>query len=331
MVASYFAEASVSRRLHYLTLPALHKKYAPMDTTLQLPIGIAHPPHGKLISRALRAYFNGPDHVAKLRLWSQLRRLTGYRRLTIPYAGGGYLTIDERDWLQRLILATGAYEPEVWSSLIAQVASGEILWDIGAHIGTVSVRAVLDARFGEVHSFEADPVHAKILGMNLALNGSRWTVHNVALSDETKTRSFRRATGNNSGMSSLQPTSGGEVIQVQCKSIDDLVFREGVRPPTLVKIDVEGWELHVLLGARRLLAQMPPRKIVFESASDRRGQIAVRDIPEYLADFDYELQPIRRPSGEILDNENYCATLRSSPRQTPYELRARSHGWAKGC
>ncbi len=53
----------------------------------------------------------------KLRFYYWLRRLSGYARLTIPYAKDGWITVDERDWLQREIYATGAYEPEVWEAL----------------------------------------------------------------------------------------------------------------------------------------------------------------------------------------------------------------------
>ena len=69
---------------------------------------------GKRVSRALRAYYLGPGHPMKLRFWWGMRERLRYPRLTIPYAGRGWITVDERDMLQGEIFVTGAYEPEVW-------------------------------------------------------------------------------------------------------------------------------------------------------------------------------------------------------------------------
>jgi FkbM family methyltransferase len=268
--------------------------------------------HGKLFSRFLWAYFRGPDHWAKLRLWSYFRRLTGHPRLTIPYAGG-YLTIDERDYLQRMILSEGSYEPEVWSCLESAAVADEVFWDVGGHVGAMSVKALLDPRFAQVHAFEPDLAQARILKLNLRLNSDRGTVHNLALSDTSGSRAFYRATGSNSGMSSLHPVDSGEQLQVRCATIDELVFGEGVAPPTLMKIDVEGWESQVFAGACQLLEKAPPKRIVFESTSDPGGRPIIKSIPEYLARFSYEVEWIRRPSGAVEPNENFCATLRPQP------------------
>jgi hypothetical protein len=52
-----------------------------------------------------------------------------------------------------------------------------------------------------------------------------------------------------------------EVIEVQLVAIDDLVANGSVKPPTVVKIDVEGAELAVLQGMRRTLAEHRPAVI----------------------------------------------------------------------
>jgi hypothetical protein len=41
-------------------------------------------------------------------------------------------------------------------------------------------------------------------------------------------------------------------------SLDDLVFQREIAPPTLVKIDVEGAELDVLLGMEQVLQRVKP-------------------------------------------------------------------------
>src|SRR5207245_2543107 len=97
-------------------------------------------------SRAMRAYYLGPDHPMKLRLWTWLRRSTGYPLLTVRYCGRGWIALDERDYVQRYVLTDGLYEPEVWEALFSSAWDSEVLWDIGAHVGTFTVRSMLDSR-----------------------------------------------------------------------------------------------------------------------------------------------------------------------------------------
>ena len=73
---------------------------------------------------------------------------------------------------------------------------------------------------------------------------------------------------------------------VRTVSIDDFVFKEVVRRPDVVKIDVEGAELNVLLGMRRTLAEIQPI-VIFEiddneqSAFDRKQKACDAILMEY--------------------------------------------------
>src|SRR6266496_2386858 len=95
---------------------------------------------GRNASRALSRYYCTPGHPIKLRIWSLLRRFVEYRRLTIPYFETGWITVDERDYIQEMILRTGQYEPEVWNSLAEVAKSDESVWDRGANIGSLTIR-----------------------------------------------------------------------------------------------------------------------------------------------------------------------------------------------
>src|SRR5438477_96083 len=93
---------------------------------------------GKYVSLPLRAYYRGPDHPMKLRIYRWFRKSVGYARFTIPYADFGLLTIDERDYLQEKIFATGFYEPEVWDILAGFAVRDEVVWDVGANPAKIS-------------------------------------------------------------------------------------------------------------------------------------------------------------------------------------------------
>lgn len=262
---------------------------------------------GRRASRVLRAYYRGPDHPMKLRLWWGLYKRLHHPRLTIPYARGGWITVDLRDLLQREIFAAGAYESEVWESLAACAVADEIVWDVGAHIGSFSIRALLDQRVKEVHAFEPDPIQADVLAMNLAFNDHRHTIHRCALGSHSGTVKLYRGPLANTGLSSLKNPVSAEIVEVPSKTVDELVFKEHLPPPTLMKVDVEDWESHVFEGSQQLLAASPPKAIAFETTCDSSGRIVDGSLLEFLKARGYQISRIQRPSGSMENRENYVA------------------------
>lgn len=260
----------------------------------------------------------------KLRLWHWTRRLLGYAPLTLSYGDSGWITVDERDWLQLSIFSTGAYEPEVWEALARFATMGDVVWDVGACIGSFTLKAAQDRRVRTVCAFEPDPLTLTALRRNLALNGDPATVYPFALSDTTEPKELIHGPSLNSGMSTLTPTSGTGMSQhvlassrvalprfeIACRTADELI-QEGEAPqPTLMKIDVEGWEYHVLNGAKQLLASSSMKAIVFEAASDPTARLADERLQQLLNRFDYEVRHVSRPGGELRGVENYLAVRR---------------------
>src|SRR2546429_170096 len=106
----------------------------------------------------------------KIRLWRIFRQLLGEPRLLLRYLDRSWITLDETDYLQRSVLVTGMYEPEVWDALSSVAEHDEIVWDVGANIGTFAIRAVVDPRVSRVHAFEPDPITAALLELHNRLN-----------------------------------------------------------------------------------------------------------------------------------------------------------------
>lgn len=267
---------------------------------------------GARISGTLQRYYTGRDHPFKLRIWTLLRRCTGYPRLTVPFANDGWISVDERDWLQYEIFARGEYENEVWRELYAYSSGDDVVWDVGGHIGSFAIPAMTSAGIRHVHVFEPNPVSAGILRANLALNRGNATVHELALSHYHQALNLYHGPESNRGQSSLAAKVGHESFTVECRSADEIVSL-GVERPTLMKIDVEDWELHVVQGAKEMLARHPPKAIVFESACDGNAMILERQIPTLLESYGYSVTHISRPSGLIEPRENYLA-VRASTR-----------------
>jgi FkbM family methyltransferase len=265
---------------------------------------------GLRLSRVLRHYYFGPDHPMKLRFWAWFRKSTGYPPLTTPYCDRGRLALDERDYVQRRVLTDGLYEPEVWQALFAFASASEVLWDVGAHVGTFAVRSMLDARVALVHAFEPDPVTRRRLQMNVDLNrfvGAECCVHPEALAAGTGSSVLYRGPAQNVGMSSIEGMPSRQAFPVRRTSVDELVFARGIAPPTLLKVDVEGSERNVILGAEQVLRTYRPKALVFEAEAHCDGSLCDEVIPERLSCAGYKVTWIQRPNAEMWARENYLA------------------------
>jgi FkbM family methyltransferase len=274
----------------------------------------------KTISRILSAYYRGPDHPLKLRLWRYMRRWSGYPPLTIAFGDGCWITIDERDWLQSSIFTSGAYEPEVWEALAQYATGDEVVWDVGANVGSFVLTAVRDSRVRSVCAFEPDPLTLKTLTANLALNGNPAIVYPLALSDAPERRVLIHGPASNMGMSTLSPTSSTGMSEhvsdqrtelptfdVNCRTTDELITEGSAEAPSLMKVDVEGWEYHVFNGAQQLLRSNRLKAIAFEGGCDTTGRLTDDRLEDSLSRFGYCISHIRRPDGEIRGVENYLA------------------------
>lgn len=128
--------------------------------------------------------------------------------------------------------------------------------DIGANIGNHSVYWAMVRKARKIHAFEPTTDVFEILCKNIELNSLQDIVkpHNFALGLQEGKVSIKERPAGNLGGTSLKYDEGGELI---VKSLDGIQaeFDEKI---DFVKIDVEGFESQVLLGAKEFLAQHKP-------------------------------------------------------------------------
>jgi FkbM family methyltransferase len=163
-----------------------------------------------------------------------------------------------------MALLEGSYEPQELALLSGLASTCKVIFDIGANVGWYAVQL---ARTTEPDSkvFCFEPVRATYdrLAENVTLNGldSKVRLFNFGLSDVAGPADFFLPAFSGSVAASarnLHPDEKVTRLSVRLEVADDFVEREQVGRIDLIKCDVEGAELSVLRGARRIIERDKP-------------------------------------------------------------------------
>lgn len=185
--------------------------------------------------------------------------------------GGFRRTINARDTFtidpHHRGLFPETYEPAVCDFLRANVRSGDLCLDIGAHVG---IYALLLARWsaphGRVFGFEPNPATRAVLESNLSRNpeGECVTVVPQGVSDHSGDATFYAA--GIEGFSRLGSPNRDRrethrSFSVSLITIDVFCALHQLQPDWIL-MDIEGYEVAALRGARRTLANRATKFIV---------------------------------------------------------------------
>jgi FkbM family methyltransferase len=177
-----------------------------------------------------------------------------------------------------------------------EARAGDVFYDIGANVGIFTLYAGRRVRPGVVYAFEPHLANAVSLLDNVRENGLHDVVKvfSCALSDhagffEFAYGDFRAGTSfSQLGERADEATRAARAESPELKfatTIDSLIDDGTIRPPDLVKIDVDGQELEILRGMEGLLRSgRAPRAIQVEVNVDER-----HDLTAFLAECGFEL------------------------------------------
>lgn len=165
--------------------------------------------------------------------------------------------------------------------------------DIGANVGVWSLLAVERHPDVQVHAFEPVPALAERLRRHVALNGLRADaiVTNVtAVAAENGVAPFFVNHTSNTGASSLyhRPAESDE-IAVPVVTLDAYAERAGLDRIDVLKVDVEGAEIAVFTGARRILSGGDAPAVFFEMDARLCGKAGTTpaEVKRLLIDYGY--------------------------------------------
>lgn len=259
---------------------------------------------------ALRWYLQRVKHPFKNYLVGHYWHLIADRRLWVRYDDRSVIGLRLDDYVQQQIFFDGYYERSLIAWLKESLRPTDVFWDVGAHIGSVTIVAASLCR--QVVSFEPDPRSLSSLEHNLRKNGlTNVEVIPSALGTNSGEATLYQAAGANTGMTSLltdgqAPTTG---VHVNLTRADDVIARRPELAPTVMKIDVEGAEHLVLGGATRLLQMGNLRAIVFEDRRDAQNRPTNAEAVLQLEQARYRIEPFARSEASATNEMfNFLAT-----------------------
>lgn len=163
--------------------------------------------------------------------------------------------------LAKFLYGTG-YEQNVNQAIQKSVKQDHVVWDIGANIGLyTSIFSDLVGKKGKVYAFEP---HPKTFNELKALSErSNIIFLNIGLSN-TKGEAIFTEKENNTVNSIVDNSYIGDTISIATDTADNIIENKTAYVPNFIKIDVEGYELFVLLGMKSLLSEKNLKYLLIE-------------------------------------------------------------------
>jgi FkbM family methyltransferase len=204
-----------------------------------------------------------PRQLRRHRLMRWWMKVTGEDPVQlVRIRGDAFGYADLRDGFLRLIVIDGNFESDFFRIADALLSNGGVFLDGGANYGLLSLG--LAGRHGDridFHLFEPNPHLVATIRRSVArYPRMRCTVVAAALSDREGTVRFYFDDAQ-TGASHIAANGGSPVTSL---TIDAYIGRVGIDRVELLKMDVEGYELVALRGAKDSLEAQVIRAIYFE-------------------------------------------------------------------
>lgn len=206
------------------------------------------------------------------------------------------------------ICAGVTFEPHEMAIMKALIQPGDVVFDVGANIGIHSLTTSRLVDGGSVYAFEPASFAYQMLLDNLQLNDIKnvKAVRSIVTDEQGEMELYINS---ESALTSLGQTKRGEVVsteRVPGITIDNFASKNGVSKIDFLKIDVEGYEGHVLRGAENLLANSPDLVILCELAEKNYKplNLSIDDVVDWVTDHDYGIWEIDKASGRLIALQN---------------------------
>lgn len=183
------------------------------------------------------------------------------------------------------IFYLGQYEENTTNLIKKIIKKNMVFFDVGGNIGYYSLLAA--KRGAYVHTFEASQQIGNLLKKNKRINNfNNMNIENSAIYDKDTVLRFQDPQKGNLGTGKVSTNYGKQVRAIR---LDSFIKQNAITNVDLMKIDVEGVELNVLNGAKKILQNFHP-DILCEKNDEG-------NVERFLNKLDYKGYYIRKGKG----------------------------------
>lgn len=218
-------------------------------------------------------------------------------------------------------------EEEQFFMRLAPSLRGKTVYDIGSYEGVFSAffaRAI--GPEGTLIIFEPNPECQALTSTNLKLNGFRFHMEPVGLGEKEArmiltypSREPARSTLDLeiAGMIDQEQRSGVKRANVNIERLDDLLKKRAFKAPDFLKIDTEGAELGVVLGAEETIRAYRPVMYIEMHGADMKQKMALqREMHSLLQSWGYLIEDLAGKN--VLGSEKHAGHILCTHPLSPH-------------
>tara|TARA_B110001450_G_scaffold218159_1_gene212485 strand:- start:420 stop:1220 length:801 start_codon:yes stop_codon:yes gene_type:complete len=210
-----------------------------------------------------------------------------------------------RDIIRSEIINNKIFDKKVYETAKRYIKKDTIVLDIGANFGQLSVLFSKCKSNVEVYSFEASKYICEILDKNKTINSANIRSFNNIVGNETKQDQFIKKINLSKfytyGSNMIEkidsnPHNMLEVEKINSIKIDDISFDKKI---SLIKIDVQGYDLEVLKGAKKtILKNQVPVIFEYERDFENNFNYTFNSFEKFIYEINYKIE-------SKIDSSNY--------------------------
>lgn len=237
-----------------------------------------------------------------------LRRLRPFKPVVLPFDRNLKLAVRPIDRTGKAVYLNGYSDRHLAFILHQYLKSGMTCMDIGSHLGQFAILAAsIVAGQGQVHAFEACREAYELLERNSQINRMPWlTINHKAVFNEPGTVKINVCVSGQGEFNSISaPLRPGDQItgfeEVQAVTIDGYCQEKGITHVDIMKIDVNGPELQVIQGGRRMLGAPGRRMIIVEFNDFTTAPLGytTQDLKKEIRSLGFEICRFNHDTGQL--------------------------------
>jgi FkbM family methyltransferase len=198
------------------------------------------------------------------------------------------------DIISSSISFLGFYDWELSDFIKVIAKDSKLMIDVGANLGYYSLIFLANSDKGYIEAYEPNRVIFLLLDNNIQNNNLEYRsrLHNVAVSNKSEKLLFDSISTQQGGWGRISQDTG---ITVTAVSLDDEYYNNEEVVIDILKIDVEGYEYKVILGATKLLSSHRIKHIFFEINEEMLyyHETSKEELESLFISYGYQLKEIK--------------------------------------